>query len=1040
MSSVLSRVTFFSLIFLFFCFIISFSSPPSHVSCSPVSVSLSLSSSSTAAAASSSPVQDNTADDASSDSVSSAPPAPSSSTPPVADAVSSSTAEESNVPAPVPAPPAALEKEENTTTSTTSNPTPQSSSSTVELIESSSTGPVSPSSSSSAPSSSLPLCNTTISGFELSGENENQFSLHLEADASEDCEVPDHYQLQWSVNQSFPLSSTCSLRLSSDEKIVFFPDLNDPVIPGVPYYVRVLSCSKSTFNDNDDQCGTSLPSIPSPSSLSLPMPKDIADGEDKDGEAFTTESIAYRFNATSSAAPLDKNIISKDLSKSIQQFFDEEFDPERVVTDFDPQSNSTSITILPAAAANDPEKETLSSWRIAEMVRMKLSEAEPASSDNLFCSLKRTDETQIELLIRCDTAKNEASAWGQEKCEEEEKVVTPTVPCAPLLKKEDLTADSKHFFLSLSFAPRTDQNVCAMPDSCVIQWSGVSNFSPSSYPEFVSSLSVRSAAFSKHVQFPPSPVSLLPSHLYFIQVKSCLKDVCSEFVSYPDGSVIPLPKLSQGASTAPGDISYLFKNVKSSSPYTSGDEIKISSSLAAVLNADEARIDVVYDRLSSSFSITVYSHLLAEYPLKEENHSDLLAEIIRSTIEQQGKGKISKSKKNIGKGKISIASSFLSKINGGDTEAILQFRCKDLDDGSITADSYQSSECSSRQENEKNEDEEENTEEKDTEEDEDDEDEETSPVTPPSPPVKIPRKKQEEEETSTTTDTDSTTTDSSSVDSSSSSYLSFLMNDPLSLALAFALVIGLFVYFYAYRGNSSLLSIGSNNSFQPVATTADDTLDELEMGSRGSALSADIASPSSSSTITKGSSPLCQWSDHDPSGAVSFVEFVLSDLGLPKYGMNKYTSALKDNYLNEIAQLKQLDSQDWKRLGLPLVIEQAIRENLNKREELRGGGGSGGQRANNKTSSSSGGLSLSHKPKKSHSSSVSKSSSSKINKKLSLNVAESAETGDALDWDDLDTAVEEMNQGSGGNNNKTTKKPKVLKDEEPSSWSDLEHF
>jgi hypothetical protein len=60
--------------------------------------------------------------------------------------------------------------------------------------------------------------------------------------------------------------------------------------------------------------------------------------------------------------------------------------------------------------------------------------------------------------------------------------------------------------------------------------------------------------------------------------------------------------------------------------------------------------------------------------------------------------------------------------------------------------------------------------------------------------------------------------------------------------------------------------------------------------------------------------------------AVAFVEVVLGKLGIPSYGQAKYTATLKDNFLSRVDQLSALDSGDWKRLGWPLVIEEAVRK------------------------------------------------------------------------------------------------------------------
>jgi hypothetical protein len=62
--------------------------------------------------------------------------------------------------------------------------------------------------------------------------------------------------------------------------------------------------------------------------------------------------------------------------------------------------------------------------------------------------------------------------------------------------------------------------------------------------------------------------------------------------------------------------------------------------------------------------------------------------------------------------------------------------------------------------------------------------------------------------------------------------------------------------------------------------------------------------------------------------ASKFLISVLISIGIPSFGTSKYCAILKDNYLSTIDQLKQLDNSDWKRLGLPLVIEEALRKTL----------------------------------------------------------------------------------------------------------------
>jgi hypothetical protein len=81
-----------------------------------------------------------------------------------------------------------------------------------------------------------------------------------------------------------------------------------------------------------------------------------------------------------------------------------------------------------------------------------------------------------------------------------------------------------------------------------------------------------------------------------------------------------------------------------------------------------------------------------------------------------------------------------------------------------------------------------------------------------------------------------------------------------------------------------------------------------------------------------------------PSGesATEFVERVLAKLGIPGYGMAKYTSMLKDKHLHTMDQLRAMDDADWKGVGLPPVIENGLKEALTGRSapsrEVRSGG------------------------------------------------------------------------------------------------------
>lgn len=136
------------------------------------------------------------------------------------------------------------------------------------------------------------------------------------------------------------------------------------------------------------------------------------------------------------------------------------------------------------------------------------------------------------------------------------------------------------------------------------------------------------------------------------------------------------------------------------------------------------------------------------------------------------------------------------------------------------------------------------------------------------------------------------------------------------------------------RGTKSL---GNQKGFSSLSNVDEDAL-HASMSS---------SSTASSSTNAGGSVSSGSFSNAREDGSASkFLISVLISLGLPSFGTTKYCSILKDNYLNTLEQLKQLDTSDWKRLGLPLVIEEALRKALQEHENKEGrfaqGGGTGG--------------------------------------------------------------------------------------------------
>ena len=103
---------------------------------------------------------------------------------------------------------------------------------------------------------------------------------------------------------------------------------------------------------------------------------------------------------------------------------------------------------------------------------------------------------------------------------------------------------------------------------------------------------------------------------------------------------------------------------------------------------------------------------------------------------------------------------------------------------------------------------------------------------------------------------------------------------------------------------------------------------------------------------------LLKHSDTSTSGAVHFLEDVLTRLGIPSYGQSSFTTKLKDDYLSTIQQLTQLDSNDWKRLNFPVVIEEAVRKALDDRRRLLAEGGGGRGAPGSAGKAKGGGLSL----------------------------------------------------------------------------------
>jgi outer membrane biosynthesis protein TonB len=304
---------------------------------------------------------------------------------------------------------------------------------------------------------------------------------------------------------------------------------------------------------------------------------------------------------------------------------------------------------------------------------------------------------------------------------------------------------------------------------------------------------------------------------------------------------------------------------------------------------------------------------------------------------------------------------------------------------------------------------------------------------------------------------------SPSDDSDNNGFLSSLVANPLTLALVCAVIIGIVVYFYIFRGSN--LSPANLINYSTVENKEPTTATDIEANTSINSTNNDNNSnnySTGSNTIVDSSNPLLQWSDVDPVGAVGLFELTLQSLGIPKYGMSKYTTALKDNYLSQISQLKQLDSNDWKRLQLPLVIEEAIRSNVNLRNELLQGKNSNSD--SNKSKPKSAGLSLKSQPKKSthsnnNNNNTKSNSATKTKAKLSVDPlvspaaaaegtgAEQATNEWELDLDDIEAdqpPAKQSNQSRGStnlNHQKNSKSPlasaAIESDREENAWSDF---
>ena len=196
-------------------------------------------------------------------------------------------------------------------------------------------------------------------------------------------------------------------------------------------------------------------------------------------------------------------------------------------------------------------------------------------------------------------------------------------------------------------------------------------------------------------------------------------------------------------------------------------------------------------------------------------------------------------------------------------------------------------------------------------------------------------------------------------DGESFSVLGWLLSHTLVAALLVAACMGLVVYAVFFRSSDS-------SDFTPLQSEEPD-VERGDRGGRGSGggynagagpFAALQSTASSSSSAASSSSSgadslseldseqqyhlaLLKHSDTSSAGAVHFLEDVLTRLGIPSYGQSSFTAKLKDDYLSTIQQLASLDTNDWKRLNFPVVIEEAVRKALDDRKRLMAEEGGG---------------------------------------------------------------------------------------------------
>lgn len=119
-------------------------------------------------------------------------------------------------------------------------------------------------------------------------------------------------------------------------------------------------------------------------------------------------------------------------------------------------------------------------------------------------------------------------------------------------------------------------------------------------------------------------------------------------------------------------------------------------------------------------------------------------------------------------------------------------------------------------------------------------------------------------------------------------------------------MIALAIFYIKKKARGGQKSLGGGPTFHQLAKDSDLELDDID----------------------KPRNELGRREIQDSQSATVFMEKVLMELGIPQYGFAKYTSMLKQRYLHSLDQLQAMDAGDWKALGLPLVIEEALRKAL----------------------------------------------------------------------------------------------------------------